>query len=82
VDFLMLVQFTTSGIPCRVHVTDVFSVLAQTTDNIPVHHTHVVDVEEQFEIRAPDALHEIHTEINIIPKISDLPSWDGWNPLS
>lgn len=70
VDLLVLVQLAAAGIARRVQVADVVLVEAQAADDVAVHDAHVVDVEQQLEVRAADVLDEIHAEVHVIAEVA------------
>ena len=70
VDFLSIIEFGSAWIPrCVVMANHVF-VLADSANDVAIHHLNVVDIEQQFHVRRANLLDQLHAEVDIIAKVT------------
>src|SRR5439155_2320439 len=69
-DFLLVIEFTPSRNPCRVHMPDPVAVLAEATDHVAVHSRDVINVEKQFDAWRPNLPDDLGAVINVVALVT------------
>ncbi len=70
VNFLRVVEFAAAGVAGGVVVADVFLVFADVADDVAVHDLHVINVEQQLEVRRANLLDGLDAKLDIVALIA------------
>ena len=70
VDLLRVVEFASAGVTGGMVVTDVFLVFADVADDVAVHDLHMINVEQQLEVRRADLLDGLDAKTEIVALIA------------
>ena len=73
IDFLFVVQFVSTRVPCDVDMSDDIDELIEAAHDITVHNLNMVDIEEHLYAIGSDRANNFGNEIDIIPLVAWMP---------